>query len=52
MANEPSTPPSLAAEWRQMLKESDLGDGFGVDRLMLRDLTRVKRLYRALAGPS
>lgn len=30
-----------------MLNESDLGDGFGVDRLMLRDTRRAKRPYAA-----
>jgi hypothetical protein len=44
--------PVFAAEWKQMLKESDLGDGFGVDRLMLRDTRRAKRMYKTLAGPS
>jgi hypothetical protein len=40
--------PAFAAEWKQMLKKSDLGDGFGVDRLMMRDTRRAKRLYAAL----
>jgi hypothetical protein len=37
--------PVFAAEWNHMLKESNLGDGFGADRLMLRDTVRAKRLY-------
>jgi hypothetical protein len=41
--------PVFAAERKQMLNESDLGDGFGVDRTMLRDTRRAKRLYAALA---